>query len=250
MALTQNDALGPPQIYRWDEISGMGSTPALPPMSGVIVILLDARSIVLERVFSEAIFSAHELERARRYHFDLNRTEFLAARGIVRSYVAHGVGLRAEAIVFEAGPNEKPRLLNPECAGIDVSLAHAGGRVACGFVRHGHIGVDIESLEHRAIHDAKDLSRLVFSASEMDLLEQSSQSDFPRLFVRGWTRKEAVLKGSGLGLSVDPRTVDVFRRSDAGLEEPSHIRFQNRDWSCTSTAIGADLDLSVAYSEF
>jgi 4'-phosphopantetheinyl transferase len=61
------------------------------------------------------------------------------------------------------------------------------------------IGVDVEAL--RPMPDALDLAQRFFSAGEADALGALDPADRDRAFLRMWTRKEAYLKGLGLGLS-------------------------------------------------
>ena len=225
-----------PRVYRWDE---KNSAALALQQTGMVVILFDVRRISLEEQFNVSMFSIHELQRAKRFRFAVNRNEYLAARGMIRSLLASQVGLPPNAIAFEGDRHEKPRLLNPECAGIDVSLSHSAGRVACAFMRGGNIGVDIETLVHRAGLDMNTLARSVLSPTELDSLAISSEKSVRRL-LRVWTRKEAILKAAAVGLSVEPGTLDVLR--------PCAIRFAGRLWTCHSQSLEPDIELSVAWS--
>jgi 4'-phosphopantetheinyl transferase len=223
------------RVYCWDERDS--AVDAL-NRTGLAVVVFDVRGVLVSAVFPLATFTALELERAQRFRLEVNRNEYLAARGMIRSLLAPQVGLLPNAIVFEGGRHEKPQLLNPECAGIDVSLSHSAGRVACAFMRGGNIGVDIESLAQRAGLDMNTLARRVLSPAELDAWEMAPKDG--QKLLRVWTRKEAVLKAAAVGLSVEPGTFDVLR--------PSAIRFAGRLWTCHSQSLEPDIELSVAWS--
>ena len=230
----------------WEDVSGDLSAIRVLESATPLVILVDVREALPP--FDEPTFSAPERERARRFRLDINRREFLAARGVIRSVIASHAAIDPGAVVFEPRGAGKPQLLNPECAGIDVSLSHAAGRVACGFQRAGRVGVDIEALDHHEDADTDAIARRMFSDAELDALSRSRGAEPRQLFLRAWTRKEAVLKGAGVGLSIDPRTFDTLRVSETGVKEVSPIRFAGRLWNCRSLSPMPKVELAVASS--
>jgi 4'-phosphopantetheinyl transferase len=208
-----------------------------------IVIFDDVRG----RAFGSSLFTPAELERADRFRFDVSREEYLGARAILRSFLAPRVGLAPGAIRLKAERNEKPRLLDRECAGIDVSLSHSRGRVACGLLRCGEIGVDIETFDP-GHGDVAALACRVLSETELDALGRVSRDDESWLFLRAWTRKEAVLKAAGVGLSVASDGFDVLRWSPSGVKDISPVVLGERLWTCESLSPAPDVELAVAYA--
>jgi 4'-phosphopantetheinyl transferase len=94
-------------------------------------------------------------------------------------------------------------------------------------------GIDLELT--RKVDDAMDLAGEVFTRAEIDTLRvMTGSTDLAGIdarslaFLRGWTRKEAVLKAIGFGLGLEPRLVHV------GLEPTARrVRFdheQVRAW--------------------
>ena len=213
-----------------------------------LVIVDDVRGRRPGEGFDRALFSPAELERAARMRFEVNRAEFLGARGIVRTTVAWHVGLAPQAIRFEGPRIEKPRLLDPACADIDVSVAHAGGRIACAFLHEGAIGVDIEALDRR-IGDTLALAIRVLSPAEFEALDRSSRTDLDRLFLRAWTRKEAVLKALGVGLSIPTDGFDVLRWTGSDVEDISPVQVAGQRYACQSVRAAPNLELAVASSQ-
>ncbi|MFO7603570.1 MAG: 4'-phosphopantetheinyl transferase superfamily protein, partial [Gammaproteobacteria bacterium] len=75
--------------------------------------------------------------------------------------------------------------------GWDFNLSHSGRLVACAFSREGRIGIDVE--QHRQLVPQR-FARY-FSAAELAWMGDDSDR-----FIDLWTRKEAVIKASGIGL--------------------------------------------------
>ena len=73
----------------------------------------------------------------------------------------------------------------------DFNITHSGKLVACAFSRQGHIGIDVE--RHRDVEPQR-FARY-FSDDELAWMGHDAQR-----FVDLWTRKEAVIKASGIGL--------------------------------------------------
>ena len=102
------------------------------------------------------------------------------------------------------GEHGRPRVLAP--SGVFVSLSRAGSAVVVAVSRVGPVGVDIESLSAVARAGFDDVA---FNADERASLQRlpSIERDWARALF--WTTKEALLKLSGEGLTVDPRELTV-----------------------------------------
>ena len=83
---------------------------------------------------------------------------------------------------------------------LHVSLSRAAGVSVVAVSRSGPVGVDVEVV-----------ARAGFDGFDGVVLAPGERATTPEQRARTWTRKEAVLKAAGLGLTVDPRLVDVSR---------------------------------------
>ena len=95
----------------------------------------------------------------------------------------------------------KPSLSNLP---IHFSLSHCKDAVACAVSEH-NIGIDVESV----VPYNSDVARRVCTASEIEALRCSSQKDMD--FTTLWTKKEAVAKFEGLGLSMDLKKLEMSK---------------------------------------
>ena len=102
------------------------------------------------------------------------------------------------------GDHGQPRVLLPPST--FVSLSRAADTVAISVSLAGPIGVDIESVS--AVGRAR-FDDVAFNAVEREALRAVPAHELDRVRAGLWTSKEAVLKLSGEGLTVDPRKLTV-----------------------------------------
>lgn len=113
------------------------------------------------------------------------------------------------------GPHGKPFVSADDHGPLHFNLSHHrrgdGPAVwVLGVSRAGAVGVDIESL--RAVPHAERLAQRVFSTDECGELAAAaaeSAAERDRVFLCGWTRKEALLKAIGDGFTRPARVLHV-----------------------------------------
>jgi 4'-phosphopantetheinyl transferase len=93
------------------------------------------------------------------------------------------------------GPHGKPVLDHPS---LHVSLSSAGNAAVVAVTAAGPVGVDVERV---AATGFDGFPGVALGPDEPDGTTEDR--------ARAWVRKEAVLKATGSGLAVDPRSVDV-----------------------------------------
>lgn len=146
-----------------------------------------------------------ERTRAAAYIRDLDRERFIVARGRMREILGGYVGLAPKDVVLRPGSHGKPGLgEGPGGHGPSFNLAHAGGWAALVAGPHAlPLGIDIEPW--REVEQS--VAERFFSASEREALGQLEGATWTAGFFNAWTRKEALLKAEGAGLS---RPLDSF----------------------------------------
>ncbi|GAB4363435.1 MAG: hypothetical protein Kow0060_20180 [Methylohalobius crimeensis] len=153
-----------------------------------------------------AILSEDELARAARFRFQNGRLNYITARGLLRHLLAAYLDTVPEAIRFAYNTYGKPVLKNG-ARPLQFNLSHAGAWVLYSFSRDRRVGVDLEPI--RQEFPCEYLDPNVFSEREQSEFDRLSSGEKHRAFIRGWTRKEALLKGDGRGLSVPLHRVEV-----------------------------------------
>lgn len=144
--------------------------------------------------------SPDEIARAKQYRFEAHRRRFVACRGLLRSILARYLACPAARIEFEYGQWGKPRLAHAATSNsLEFNVTHSQGLALIAVTSGVSIGIDIETSLDRM--DIEQIAREVFSPSEIDAILQASPDCRRQLFLRHWTRREAVLKAAGLGLA-------------------------------------------------
>lgn len=130
---------------------------------------------------------------------DWNRAVF--GRGMLRTLLGAYVGNDPAALTFIYGSHGKPSLDLVYRDAPAFSLSHSGDLVLVAVGAPGsEIGVDLE--QHRAVPEWLDIATRHFHDGETGDLLTLPQSRQLEAFFDCWTRKEAVVKAFGLGLSL------------------------------------------------
>jgi 4'-phosphopantetheinyl transferase len=158
-----------------------------------------------------ACLSDEEWERAHRFVFARDRQRFVAAHSALRCALAAHTGIPGAFLDFTQGAFGKPRLVEP--VGVRFNLSHSQSVGLIAISTDSEVGVDVELLRH--MPDAAALADSYFTEAEQRALQAVSPDERDRAFLRCWTRKEACLKATGMGLGADTRGFEVGLAGDA-----------------------------------
>ncbi len=112
------------------------------------------------------------------------------------------------AVRFSYGEQGKPALAGALAdSGLKFNVSHSGELGLIGVLRGAELGVDLEA--HRALSDRDALVRRYFSSAEIAAFFALPEAERELGFFNCWTRKEAVVKALGLGLSYSLQAFDV-----------------------------------------
>lgn len=158
-----------------------------------------------------ACLSDEEWERAHRFVFARDRHRFVAAHSALRGALSAHTGIPGAFLDFSHGAFGKPRLVDP--VGVRFNLSHSQSVGLIAISMDSEVGVDVELLRH--LPDAEALAEMHFTDTELRALKAVAPDERDRAFLRCWTRKEACLKATGMGLSADTRSFEVGLAGDA-----------------------------------
>jgi 4'-phosphopantetheinyl transferase len=153
------------------------------------------------------LLSQDEAARADRYIFDAHRARFTAGRGILREVLSRYTGVSPESLSFVYGAQGKPEVVQADAPPLRFNVAHSEDVLLIGVTRGRIIGVDVEQV--RPIHDLVLVAGRFFSARESETLNALPIGQQTSAFFNAWTRKEAILKAYGDGISEVLNTVEV-----------------------------------------
>jgi 4'-phosphopantetheinyl transferase len=149
---------------------------------------------------STPLLSADERERMSRIRAIQARDEFVVARATLRALLGAVLGERPGSLAFTTGVAGKLALMGSG-VGIHFNVAHSHGCILIALCRSAGIGVDVERT-NRDI-EALEIAHSSFAAQERRAIEAANEGDArTQVFYRIWTRKEAVVKAHGQGLSI------------------------------------------------
>lgn len=156
------------------------------------------------------LLSVDERARVSRLAFAQDQAQFIAARARLRQILARYLALRADAIRFSYGDHGKPTLSRYQSAPF-FNLSHSGEFAAVAVTHCGEVGIDIEQI--RPV--GGEIALRFFTEGEKATLALHSGREWLEAFYKCWTRKEAVLKAHGKGLSGGLASFDVSLARDA-----------------------------------
>lgn len=192
--------------------------------------------------------SPDEVQRARRFGLERDARRYVAGRAALRRILAGYTGVEPGELRFTYSTLGKPRLVQKDSeATIEFNVAHAEELAIIAVGRNRRIGVDVEST--RTMDGMARVADRFFSRDERTALFNLPRDQQTQAFFNGWTRKEALVKALGGGLSLP---LDQFEVSLAPLEPARVLRIGGNakcaaGWVLTSTqpAVGYTAALAV-----
>jgi 4'-phosphopantetheinyl transferase len=178
----------------------------------------------------EALLDPVEQERAQRFRFAHDRERFILGHGLLRSLLGKYLQRDASLVRMARGPYGKPYLERKQ---LRFNMSDTKDAVLIAFAHDLEIGADIETMAREVDHTA--VSEHYFTAPEIIAIREAgavgsssrqgahslptatatadpippSAEASKRRFLEFWTRKEAVLKASGVGIMDDLRSLRV-----------------------------------------
>lgn len=184
-----------------------------------------------------SVLRPEEQQCAAGYHFDRDRKRFIVARGLLRSILSSFLAKKAEEIVFHYGTQGKPYIAD---TALQFNVSHSEDRILVGIGHHHPLGVDVEYMTRTV--EIMDIATRFFTANEAKKIQTLSGKAQRRAFFNVWTRKEALLKtiGSGLSLSLQACEVSVGDEEISTLLACNAPSFDIHDWQVHSRVLADD----------
>ena len=127
--------------------------------------------------------------------------------GILLETAMKGIGILSYEVMPD--PDKKPRINGHE--DIFFNISHSGDVVILG-ISDREIGVDVEKIKH-----FKDtLVNYVFGEGDKSLAKEliDSEADPDKVYTRLWTVKESIMKHSGKGIAMEPKSISLRLEND------------------------------------
>lgn len=183
-----------------------------------------------------------EIEQSRYegYRRDVDKQRFLTGRALIRGVVAAELGVSPKDVTIDAScfdcgkPHGKPKV-----DGLEVSISHSGDWVALAVTDTAPVGVDVEEVRDAEVDG---LAGIAFSPAELTVFERVAPADKKAAFFTYWSRKEAVVKATGKGMSVAMSKLTL-----SGHDEPPRVVASRAPEVDIATVRMADLDAGSGY---
>lgn len=144
--------------------------------------------------------SDDEKAKSNRFKFFADKERFLTARVVLKLLLKHICGVSLDLINLEISKNGKPFFKN-----IEFNLAHSGEYVLIAL-SNKPVGIDVEIPKDD--FDFNIILKHTFSIEEITYINQSHNRK--QSFLTLWTRKEALLKATGEGLTDELMYISVL----------------------------------------
>ncbi|MFO1499663.1 MAG: 4'-phosphopantetheinyl transferase superfamily protein [Verrucomicrobiota bacterium] len=171
-----------------------------------------------------------ERERAERFRLDQPRRNFVGTRAALRLLVAERLGIQPSEVRLAYSDKGKPSLAaDLALPSLHFNVSHSGD-VALIALSVGQLaGADVEQV--RPGRDFADIVRLYCAPGEHAALQRADPSEQLAIFYRLWTRKEAVLKGAGQGITSGLKEPDVSTGGHAAAADaPFTVKLGETIW--------------------
>jgi 4'-phosphopantetheinyl transferase len=194
----------------------------------------------------EQMLSVAERHRAKELLVPHARAAFVSTRAALRQLLSGYLGVRPMDVTFQLGSFGKPRLATNHDSRLRFNVSHAREISLCAVAWGRDIGVDVE-----AHLDGADLVRLaerVCAPDELQQLRTTAGDDHVSSFYRCWSKKEAILKATGDGLSLPTLPLlDVLSRPGSLILRGEMPSLARGTWQVHDVDVGPGYSAAVAF---
>lgn len=193
----------------------------------------------------EQVLSEEERRRAAAFRLPAPRQQFIVARGALRTLLGRYLDTPPAHCAFNVNDFGKPFLRTPS-VDLRFNVAHSGAQALIAVARAVEVGVDIEI--HRPLGDSHGLARTILSPADLARWQQLPEAIRMAAFYSIWTRKEAVAKAVGQGLSMEFTAMEVSFEPNqpAELLRIAAPWGEPRDWTLRTLATVAGYSAALA----
>ncbi len=158
-------------------------------------------------LYRESMLSGDEIERGNYFHYEKDRNRFITRWVLLRVFLGKYLAADPNRIEFAYNPYGKPSLKQPARTSICFNIAHSEQMALFAFSQGDELGIDIERIKLDI--DYENMAEHYFAPGEKAAIRAQESECRPELFFTYWTRKEAYIKGRGMGLSLPLDCFDV-----------------------------------------
>lgn len=141
------------------------------------------------------LLPGEERDKSESFVKSEDRNRYILGKIYARKLLANYLKTEPHTLGFRFSDQKKPILENYPMMNFNIS--HSGDYIIIGFANRWSVGVDIELMNTHV-----DLYNMIINCMSSTEVSVILNSEMPRqMFYKYWTRKEALLKGIGIGLT-------------------------------------------------
>jgi len=218
-----------------------------PSTEHVDVFRIDLRQPAEQVDALAALLSIDEQHRADRLRISSKRREFIVTRANLRRLLSQCLNTDPANLHIQTEMHGRP-VLDARIDGepLRFNVTHSGDVSLIAVTLRDDVGIDIEHVTRRSQFER--LTERYFSQAEVAQYRQVDPASRRQAFFHGWTRKEALLKAVGSGLTLGLGSFDVELRPDQppALLDARCPELQRSKWALTDVAVDENYQAAVA----
>jgi phosphopantetheinyl transferase len=195
-------ALALDQLPAW--VQAAAAQPSQP-----LVFLMDCDVPCKRQAQLQASLDDGECAALQRLQSEKERQRQAAIRGVLRQLLGALLRLPAGEVSIRRREGRPPELAAAHAAScLRFSTSRVGALGAIALAQGSRLGVDIEPCDSR--RHPVTLAGDVLTPAELEMFARVPDDQRSRWLMHAWVCKEALLKGVGTGLQIDPTRVGVM----------------------------------------
>ncbi len=187
----------------------------------------------------KSLLNVFELKVASKYHFEKDYNRCILGRGITKILLAFYTSQKPKEILIDYEENKKPFLRDSSGFNLSFNLSHSENYILIA-VGKDEIGVDIEKMKN--LFEYQSLIDAIFTKEEKNFITKAPEP--VKAFYLLWTRKEALLKATGMGIVNDLNCIACLNGEN---KVDSAVIVSKKEWLIKSFQISNNYIASVAY---
>lgn len=189
--------------------------------------------------------SDDEINKVNKMKFESDRNRAFKTFLVRRKILSYYTDISPDRIIIGYNANGKPFVAEEKFVKIKFNYSHSHDFLVFAICLDNEIGVDFEFI--KALPDLDNLAVNYFSQEEF-CYYQSFKSPEEKLFFfyKIWTRKEALLKAIGTGLTDSLKDLKVFQKS-ANNNSDLLVNYHKKNWIISDLQVPENFIGSLAY---
>jgi len=172
------------------------------------IFFAETKDLIIRYPDIKKYISFDEQLKADKFHFDDDRETYVLCHALLRLVLANHLNVNPLEIKFKIGLNNKPCLTNDA---VYFNVTHTKEAFSFAVSKNFYVGIDLEDINQPV--EINSIAESFFSKREREYIFKSNTDAKNRFFLL-WTRKEALLKAIGTGISDNLTQIEVSEQEN------------------------------------